>query len=361
MINATIKDKDRVGGLDELRGLAVLWVMICHGTGLWTWMPFAFAGYGFHGVVLFFVISGYLITRILVEGKGREQYFSHFYINRFFRIWPLMLLVMAVSAVLWPAYAKMGVFNLLMINNYAYAFGGNMEPMMRTDVMWSLAIEEQFYLFWPVLVFFLSKRALGIVSAVIVFVGLCFDAGLIPSGHVIIFKTTHGNMQYIAMGALLAIGKEGIKHLMAAWGAFMLAWMGFHGIGALSEFRWIWYGVSFALGLLVYLTIYWRPLVRNSWLADVGKLCYGLYLIHFFISYFVMQYLGRGVWMQGLVYFVVSFVLAILSFKYFERPMLNLRTRFHESERLRIVLFASFGFVATFSVVMLIPVMRSLA
>ena len=83
---AQLPDHAHVRGLDELRGLSVLWVMLSHGTGLTTWMPTAFAGYGLHGVVLFFLISGYLITRILVESKDRTDYFSHFYINRVFRI-----------------------------------------------------------------------------------------------------------------------------------------------------------------------------------------------------------------------------------------------------------------------------------
>ena len=137
-----VASKLRIAGLDELRGLSILWVMICHGAVLWTWMPLVLNGYGFHGVVLFFIISGYLITRILLDSTAKEGYFTTFYINRLVRIWPLMLVALVVSALIWPSTARQAVFNLLMINNYAYAYG--VEPMMRTDVMWSLAIEEQF-------------------------------------------------------------------------------------------------------------------------------------------------------------------------------------------------------------------------
>ena len=92
MISTGIKEWKRIAGLDELRGLSILWVMLCHGSVLWKWILSSFGGFGFHGVVLFFVISGYLITRILFETKVNNQYFGRFYINRIFRIWPLMLL-----------------------------------------------------------------------------------------------------------------------------------------------------------------------------------------------------------------------------------------------------------------------------
>jgi len=128
----------RIAGLDELRGLSILWVLLCHVTVLWKWMPASFSGYGFHGVVLFFIISGYLITRILIDSLGSDQFFRKFYISRIFRIWPLMLLALAVSLVIEPKGILALPFNLLMVNNYAYAFG--VEPMVRTDVMWSLAI-----------------------------------------------------------------------------------------------------------------------------------------------------------------------------------------------------------------------------
>ena len=65
----------RIPGLDELRGLSILWVVWCHGTSLWTWMPSVFSGYGFHGVVLFFVISGFLIPLSQLDDLRRQACF----------------------------------------------------------------------------------------------------------------------------------------------------------------------------------------------------------------------------------------------------------------------------------------------
>lgn len=348
----------RIRGLDELRGLSIGWVVVCHGTVLWTWMPSSFSGYGFHGVVLFFIISGYLITRILNDSRGNAHYFSHFYVNRLFRIWPLMLLALLVSGVVWPEHARQVVFNLLMISNYAYAYG--IEPMMRTDVMWSLAIEEQFYLIWPVLTFLLLPRAQAWVASAIVVLGLSFDAGLIPGGQVIIFKTTHGNMQYIAMGALIALGPHGLRFMLGAWGAFFAFYLAMRGgLPAVPEFRWIWYGVTFLLGLLVHYTVHKRPIFEWKPLAELGKLCYGIYLIHFFISWTILEKFGRGVFWHGFAYLVISLVLAMLSFRYFEQPALRLRSHVIASERAQVMLFAAMGLMTLVCVIALIPTLKS--
>lgn len=348
-------EKGRIAGLDELHGLSIFLVMVCHGTSLWTLMPPQFGGYGFHGVALFFVISGYLITRILVESQGKPGYFSTFYLNRIFRILPLMLATLLFSAIIWPEQARMVVFNLLLMNNYAYGI----EPMVRTDVMWSLAIEEQFYLVWPAAVFLLGARLLPAAAAVITFLSFSFDAGLIPGGEGIIFKTTHGNMQYIAMGALIAAG--GLRYLVGAWTAFVALYAWQQGVSSLvDQFRWIWHGLSMLMALLVYVTIHHRPLIRLAPLAYVGKLCYGIYIIHFFVSSATMQTFGTGVIWQGTFYMVASLVLAYLSFRFFEVPVLNLRRHAIASLRLRVLVFGTIGLIVIIALAALIPTMRHL-
>jgi peptidoglycan/LPS O-acetylase OafA/YrhL len=349
---ALLAEHAHVRGLDELRGLSVLWVMLSHGTGLTTWMPTAFAGYGLHGVVLFFLISGYLITRILVESKDRIDYFGHFYTNRLFRIWPLMLLALLVSVVIWPVHAPSAVYNLLLVNNYAYAMG--IEPPVRTDVMWSLAIEQQFYLFWPVAVWLLSEKALLLITSFIVLIGLGVDGGLLPHGGVkIVHASTLGSMQYLGMGALVAFGREGLKYLLGTWSLF-LAWWLTQAAMPVSEFRWIWYGLTFALALLVYRTIHGKPLFQSRYLAFTGERCYGLYLIHFFVSALAFIGIGKGVWMAGTAYFILSFLLAVISFRYFERPIRGLRVYFHENARWRVGLFAGVGFMFLVNVAYLV-------
>jgi peptidoglycan/LPS O-acetylase OafA/YrhL len=346
--------RNRVRGLDELRGLSILFVMLCHGTVLWNWMPPAFSGYGFHGVVLFFIVSGYLITRILVDTRDTPNYFSVFYINRFFRIWPLMLVALFVSALLYPDTAKYVVFNLLLVNNYAYAYG--VEPMFRTDVMWSLAIEEQFYLLWPAVVVLLAGRRLKLAAALIVLLGLLFDAGLIKGGSGPIFKTTHGNMHYIAMGALIALGRNGIRWVLGAWTIFVAIWLVQRGFHSLGDFRYIWHGISLVLALVVHGTVHGSLAFKNRFLAYSGRLCYGLYIIHFFVSAYTLQYLGRGVFFPGAVYIGLSFLLAIASFRYFEMPAMRQRDLFYVNGTPRTLLI----FGLTFTVLACIVGMMNL-
>ena len=345
--------KTHVPGLDELRGLSIIWVLICHGTGLTTWMPNAFAGYGLHGVILFFLISGYLITRILIESKDRPDYFSRFYINRLFRIWPLMLLALAVSVAIWPSHARPVLYNLLLVNNYAYAM--ELDLPVRTDVMWSLAIEQQFYLFWPVVVWLLTRKVLLWTTSAIVLTGLGIDAGLLPGGGVkIIHVTTQGAMQYIAMGVLIAFGREGFTYLLGAWGAFLLWWLVQAGLDATQEFRWIRYGLTAGLVLLVYQTIHGRALILSRPLALAGERCYGLYLIHFFVATLAFKTIGKDPWMAATTYVGLSFLLAAISFRCFELPVQRLRVYFYDHAKWRVGLFATIGFMMVTSVAYLV-------
>jgi len=348
--------KQRITGLDELRGLSILWVFICHGTALTTWIPPQFGGFGYHGVVLFFVISGYLITRILLESRTREKFFSRFYINRLFRIWPLMLLALLISAIIWPAYSRSALLNFLLVNNYGMAVG--IIPPMRTDVMWSLAIEEQFYLFWPLIVWTLNPRQTTVCAALLMFVGLLFDSHIIPGGHMIMHKTTHATMQYIAAGALVALGPPGLRMMLISWSAFFLTWITVHGPQHLNDFRWYWYGISFILALFVYWTIYKRPLIQNAGLATLGKLCYGIYIIHFFCSAICLHYLGQGIFITPAAYVGSSLILAVISYRYFELPIQNLRLKFYDNSRFQVMLFGAILFVVLASIIAIVTTSR---
>jgi peptidoglycan/LPS O-acetylase OafA/YrhL len=260
-----------------------------------------------------------------------------------------MLAALLVSALLYQSTAKFVVFNLLLVNNYAYAYG--MEPMFRTDVMWSLAIEEQFYLLWPAIVVLLAGQRLKLAAALIVLLGLLFDAGLIRGGAGPIFKTTHGNMHYIAMGALIALDRNGIRWILGAWATFVALWLVRRGVHAVGDFRYIWHGISLALALVVHGTVHGRLAFRNRFLAYSGRLCYGLYIIHFFVSAYTLNYLGRGVFLPGAVYVGVSFVLAIVSFHHFEMPAMSQRTLFYVNGKPRTLLILGLTFTVLVSVV----------
>ncbi|PYU49445.1 MAG: hypothetical protein DMG48_16445 [Acidobacteria bacterium] len=152
---------------DGLRGVAVLMVLIGH-SGFLERLPHAgMLEYARFSVDSYFVLSGFLITGILLDSKGSENYFRNFYARRAVRIWPLYYLVLFLVFVvetlfvpamrptvasIWPAFAFY-VQNL--IYHDAYPFG--------LAATWSLAVEEQFYITWPLLIFLLKKRTLTIV------------------------------------------------------------------------------------------------------------------------------------------------------------------------------------------------------
>ncbi|RMH26225.1 MAG: acyltransferase, partial [Planctomycetota bacterium] len=154
---------------DGLRGVAILLVMAFH---IWRYTGDAVAGravslvagMGWAGVDVFFVLSGFLITGILLDTKGRPRYWRNFFIRRSLRIFPLYYAVMTALvagavvidrldlAIDDPALATIDKawINYLYLTNFVKAFwGANVVPL---DIAWSLAVEEQFYIFFPFVV-----------------------------------------------------------------------------------------------------------------------------------------------------------------------------------------------------------------
>jgi peptidoglycan/LPS O-acetylase OafA/YrhL len=320
----------KIQGLDELRGIAVIWVMVCHGGALISWAPRHLGGWGMTGVILFFFVSGYLINLILVNAKEKESFFSKFYIRRIMRIWPLMLLMLIVSAVLYPQTAKYYAFNLSLMNNFNYALGGGV--MERTDVMWSLAVEEHFYLIWPLIIFLVPAKLMEFVCLLFVAIGFVFSKGIVPYSWIgmIIHKTSFANLHYIALGCGLVYGRSFFKK--SIW--LLIALFGIWGIT--RDFKdWdysmpVWtFNLSWVSGYILVAQTILSPskwTIRSEVLARFGKLCYGMYLIHFFVSPFVLDKFGATP-VQGLaVYFSLSYFLSVISYRWIEVPIQNMRS-----------------------------------
>jgi peptidoglycan/LPS O-acetylase OafA/YrhL len=167
--------------LEGVRGLAILMVLLVHltpegrsHTVVGAVMK-AVAGVGVAGVDLFFVLSGFLITGILLEAKGKGGYLRTFYARRALRIFPLYYLVLVLCLVVAPRVMRMDSPEyraLFAKQGWLWFYVGNIKTAMGTEVcpfsagwlqfdhFWSLAIEEQFYLVWPVLVLLLSRRGM---------------------------------------------------------------------------------------------------------------------------------------------------------------------------------------------------------
>ncbi len=169
--------------LDSLRSVAILLVVFYHGffwsnnlTGLSGAAKFLvnFTRIGWLGVNLFFVLSGFLITGILVDSLAQKNYFRRFYVRRALRILPAfyaLLLILVFIPTQSRAYLLLSFFYL---SNLASPLG---IPMTYT-ILWSLAVEEHFYFVWPVAVKVLSGRTLMILAASIVYLTWLVADGL---------------------------------------------------------------------------------------------------------------------------------------------------------------------------------------
>jgi peptidoglycan/LPS O-acetylase OafA/YrhL len=230
----------RIAVLDGIRGLAILMVLLCHfslyggmepgnlADLIWLKLTLPLGC----GVELFFVLSGFLITGILLETKDRPGYFRNFYMRRVLRIFPLYYGTLAFFYVLLPSVMPPGEAfrSVLQDQAWDWAYVSNirvaLEGWPRVQYLghfWSLAIEEQFYMVWPALVLLCSRRwFLGVCGLLVglslaVRWGLWLDSAPLVSGYI-----THARLDALVMGAVLAAvgrGPRGLAPLRPwAWG-----------------------------------------------------------------------------------------------------------------------------------------------
>ena len=157
--------------LDSVRGIAILMVLFFHGLAPplsspvagWARTLLAFTQAGWTGVNLFFVLSGFLITGILLDSKARPHYFQRFYLRRVLRILPALYVTLAalwlIGQISWRFLALSAFFLANSVNFFGQA--------LQYGPLWSLAVEEHFYLLWPSLVRKFSSSTLALVLMLI--------------------------------------------------------------------------------------------------------------------------------------------------------------------------------------------------
>ena len=211
-------------GLDGLRGLAVAFVMVFHFVGyldpakLGTTILHSLTSEGWVGVEIFFVLSGFLITGVLLDSKGQTHYFRNFYARRVLRIFPLyyavlfLLLIYSAYSYWTSSFLPIAVKSQL----WLWLYASNV-PMMTSGTgfrcdhftfshFWSLAIEEQFYLIWPIVVWRCNQRQLCRVALGIFMVSFFVRALLYPViGERGVYRFTLCQVDGLALGAFLAL------------------------------------------------------------------------------------------------------------------------------------------------------------
>ncbi|MGC1309754.1 MAG: acyltransferase [Phormidesmis sp.] len=344
--------------LDGIRGMAVLMVMWFHYPK--SSSPFLeslfhrplpnFSVIGQTGVDLFFVLSGFLITRILLNSKTEEKYFSVFYARRLLRIFPLYYFYLVLSLFILPIIAgeKTPDFSqywywLAHLQNLPMTFGWD---SVGPEFYWSLAVEEHFYLLWPLLVYCLPLRKIAIVSMAMIIASFAIRLWMLTFD-MSTFYFTLTRLDSLSFGALLAVleprllvptalNKRVFLWLLSITGVpLLLAFTVLSGSGAM----WL-QAIKFPLTGLVYFALLgfavtsneesaFKKIFESRGLRFLGGISYGLYVYHgLCFSWFEQVVPNRYLTLLMPIAFLLSVVVAYVSFRVLESPFLKLKRFF---------------------------------
>ncbi|MEP6835928.1 MAG: acyltransferase [Gemmatimonas sp.] len=353
--------------LDGFRALAVWMVMLDHMVDGWklpqeavSWMPallWQFISHGWLGVDLFFILSGFLITGILIDGREQPKYFRNFYMRRALRILPLFYVCVLIMYFCYGG--TYFVLSLLFLANFAPAFG--VPTPHGPGVFWSLAIEEHFYFVWPLVARYLSRHTLLSTAIAIIVMspflrywgmvsGVQFDG---------VYQYSFFRFDGLALGACLAVwARSAHFNRRGAWllSALLMVVVGVAtaitipygvfgtgspmGIALRSTQAQFLFASAVALALTYRGTFLTSPL-RWKFALFSAKLSYCLYLIHLSVGdlyYWLLKRLELNdlerlgpvgaLGVRSVAIISVSFVLAMISQKYLEAPFMRLRKHF---------------------------------
>jgi peptidoglycan/LPS O-acetylase OafA/YrhL len=301
----------RISELDGLRGTAILLVLVFHFTpASGPLHPLAHVfQVGWIGVDLFFVLSGYLITGILLDSAGRPHYYRNFIVRRSLRIFPLYYACLLLYGYLtyYPGPVHWGEFLSVGDARWYVVYMGNVWAFLRNawpgaailTPLWSLQVEEQFYWSYPFLVQVVRRRTLAailaasVVAALILRIVLAFA---MPANTVGAYVLMPCRMDALAMGGLVAIAaREAPAWLRHRWIGWLTLLCGSVFVAIclfVSETPWSramrtagYSAIDLAFTGVLILLIAWRqPLLlricRWRWLVWLGIISYGLYLLH---------------------------------------------------------------------------------
>ena len=362
-----------IPALDGLRALAIL-LVIPHNTYMFGairgWLiPFAWiANAGWVGVQLFFVLSGFLITRNLLDSRGSGNYYPAFFGRRILRIFPLYFLVLIFFLLLLPrlvhlspnitgSYANQ-VWLWVFLQNWVAPYG---HEVYWFPHFWSLAVEEQFYFIWPVVIALTPTRRLVPVCTALMVAALVIRIVLLKAGTApeAIYMFTVCRMDALACGALAAVladmpGFMGVvrRHataLLVVAGVVMMAGIPLTDSysdlnpGSLAEGQsMLASGMAAVVLVMAAGSINLIPgaldgVLSLAPLRSVGKVSYAMYIFHLPIATGVVApYLlpslkkwgpGFPVW-YGLVNMVCSYLLALASWHLLEKHFLRAKRYF---------------------------------
>jgi len=352
--------------LDTIRGLAILGVLLYHGF-YWARDLSVYSGWhrtflmlmspGVFGVNLFFVLSGFLITGILLHSRHRQDYFRRFYFRRALRILPPYYLILLLLVIFKMTSLGFLAVSLAFSSNMAALFGLSISY----GVLWSLAVEEHFYLFWPSIVRRISETGLlWILGALLLFSPLSrlyyFRLALREPADAGYGSFTWNHLDGLALGAIVAIlvrrpswGRQQVLRLAVClmFAGVLLTAIGYPfgiltrttqaGI-ALQYVPWNLAGAALLCLFLWIGTSPWKAIVAPWPLTFLGKISYGLYLYHLlvfqgyqWIAVYIQFHerlrlsLWEQIWARMLLAGSAAILAAYVSRRYLEEPFLKFK------------------------------------
>lgn len=305
--------------LDGLRALACVMVMLFHSA------PDGIFSGGFIGVDIFFVLSGYLITSILTGElrKNRTIRLGQFYLQRSLRLIPALLLFLAaylaVAPFIWPGHDHVldTAVAAVYASDYAYPFA---QIPFYIRHSWSLAVEEQFYLLWPLVLPFVFRMRHALAAIAVAWIGFTLWRLSFAGGDwVAYYYRFDTHCTGLLAGAALAVfqqhrpvsfsGALGV----AALGCIVMISFVAHIGGSASLITLVEICSVIVIGCIASGRFArFSGLLRSKAMTGVGKLSYGLYLWHFPVSYYFRQ--DSGFLVSALATFAISFAGASLSY-----------------------------------------------
>ncbi len=332
----------RISELDGLRGIAAAVIVLFH----WRFhfKPMASA------VDLFFVLSGYLITTVLLGSIRRPGGFRVFYARRALRIFPIYYLTFAVFLVVnrfgtHPAPLDALPYYLTYTQCVHDYFGVGMPPFSRAfGHLWTLAIEEQFYLIWPLLVWWVGRRGLFVLAPALMAMSAVFRVRGMPN--YLLLSRCDGLVLGALLAAILADHRWVETRRARLIGALALAAiLAALPIEAMTRGSARWSEVAVGLRFTRLAVLYtglvgavvlssgrsWLRPLRAPWLVAFGMMSYGLYLYHIPIFRLVEWTfddlkIARPM-LRDLTKLAMSLSVAALSWRFVERPLLALKDR----------------------------------
>lgn len=351
------EDRLYLPGLNGIRAVAALAVLFGH-----MWAPFGDWGLGEPAfqipwpqgpVTTFFVISGFLITYLLMKevGKTGDVSIGKFYMRRILRIWPLyygyMVLALIVVAAFKGEINSAAWFYTFFSGNISHAIGLGIIPLYH---FWSLGVEEQFYAWYPWMVKFNKKHILYAVCGLcVLWFGLKLGIYMFVGKGLAyrIFSVTQFDCMMLgAAGAIMYYrGTKWFNRICSNKIIAIVAWILFFTSGLWSKYlpSPITYEVIAIISLLVIMAgLVRKPILENKVMNYLGKISYGIYVIHPVLLYagtrLMQGVLSRyeGTQILGGVCFALIFIgitgltigLTSLSYKYFEMPFLRMKDKF---------------------------------